>query len=119
MQGRNTVGTRTLWVIAVMLPVAVLTRTVVPWHWGFPAIYLVVAFLLQVLVRMRDDHVERLVHIAVISGSGPFVFRSFFGETWHTATGFAHVVSVSCIAIVLGYWLASRVRPVGASSRLA
>lgn len=96
------------WMIAVFLPVALLTASAVPWSWGFALTYVALAFALQKFVRLRHPGVERLVHILVLSGSSPFVVRSYFGPDL-TIAGAVHVAAVLAISIGIGYLLAERI----------
>ena len=99
-----------LWFIVAMLPVATLTTSGAPWRWGFALTYVVTAFLLQTLVRLKSAGLERFAHIVVLSGSAPIAVRFYFGMDL-AALGVVHVVAVLVISIGVGYLLADRVRP--------
>jgi hypothetical protein len=98
------------WFVAVMLPVAALTASAVPWKWGFAFLYVAIAFGLQALVRLQNPSVERFAHILVLSGSAPIVVWSYFGNDL-TALGVVNVVAVLAGSIGVGYLLADRVWP--------
>lgn len=112
MTSHSRVGTRTktiAWCVAAMLPVATLTASVLPWKWDFAFFYVAIAFGLQALVRLKNPGIERLAHILVLSGSAPFVVRSYFGNDL-TAAGIVHVMAVLVVSIGVGYLLADRIR---------
>lgn len=106
----GTVTKRIAWMVGIMLPIAALTSSAVPWKWGFALVYVTTAFGLQTLVRLKDPNIERFAHIFVLSGSAPIMVRSFYGYDL-TAVGVMHVVAVLVISIGIGYLLADRVRP--------
>ena len=97
-------------VIAGVLPVAVLTASQVPWQWGFVLTYLLMSFSLQVLIRFKNEQTERFAHIVVLSGSAPFVVRSYFGKDL-TIVGVAHIAALLALSVGAGYLLAHPIRP--------
>ncbi len=101
---------RIAWTTGVMLVIAALTSSAVPWQWGFALFYVTTAFGLQTLVRLKDPGIERLAHVAVLSGSSPILVRSFYGSDLGVV-GAVHVVAMLGISIGIGYLLGDRVRP--------
>jgi hypothetical protein len=93
-----------------MLPIAALAASEVPWKWGFVGMFVVTAFGLQVLVRVKNNNLERLVHILVLSGTAPTLVRVSFGRDLG-ALAVVHVAALLTISIGFGYWLAEQVRP--------
>ena len=98
-------------IVATAVAVAVATAPfVASFVWQVPLIYVGLAFLLGVFVRLKNPAVEQFVQVFVLSGSAPIVIRAFFGPDLDVA-GTVHIAALLAAAVGVGIVLAERVRP--------
>lgn len=107
---------RFAWIVAATALIAVVTAFAAPWNWGFALTYVATAFVLQTLVRPKNETAERLAHLIVLSGSAGFAVRFYFG-TDLSLVAVVHIAAVLACSIGVGYLLADRVRPGGGPNR--
>jgi hypothetical protein len=106
------------WVIAALVPVALLTMSWSPWSSGFPLTYVGVALLLRLVVRFERPGLERFVHIFVLAGAAPTLVDVFFGNDL-PLLGAVHAAVLSAISIGLGYLGADLIRAYARVQRAA